>query len=136
MTANQISYAKYLEESRANRASESAKQRELDIKAAELDESRRRTDLQIESERRAQDLNVLNVQRQAQASVTSAGISASASRYASDASVLNTQANIEAQKAVREAQVIESNAKAFSSYVSPILNFFGNAAGLAVRLAG
>jgi DNA polymerase II small subunit/DNA polymerase delta subunit B len=135
MTANQIAYAKYLEESRSNRATESLKQQEVELKGQELEESIRRTNLQIESEKRAQDLNVLNVQRQTQASITSAGISAAASRYSADMNVVNTQANIEAQKDVRAAQVVESNAKAFNAYVSPILNAVGTFAGVVARFA-
>lgn len=122
MTANQINYVNYLEKVRSDRESEQLKRNELYYRGAELEESKRRTDIQADIDRLSIENNVLNNIRSTEAQRYSANQSAGASIYASNTSRENTLANIEADKELKASQVTQNKANTWTGIAGVGLN--------------
>lgn len=118
MTANQINYANYLEKVRSDRAQEELKQSELYYRGAELEESKRRTDLQRDTDLKSIESNVLNNVRSTEATRYSANQSAGASIYGSQTQERMNEANIKAQEEVRQAQASKMRAEKWQGWIN------------------
>jgi len=127
LTANQIAYANYIEKRRNDLEVEK-------LRKAELEESKRATDLSRDTNLKSIEAGVLNVQRQAEASKYSANQSAGASIYSANTQKEINQMNIEAQADLRQSQtqLNQANAdltgakkfEAYTSSASTLVNAF------------
>lgn len=97
MTANQIAYANYVEKRRNDLEVEK-------LRKAELEESKRATDLNRDTNLKNIEAGILNVHKQTEASKYSANQSAGASIYSANTQREINQMNIEAQADLRRSQ--------------------------------
>lgn len=122
MTANQINYVNYLEKVRSDRENEYLKRDELYYRGAELEESKRRTDIQADIDRLSINSNVLNNIRSTEAQRYGANQSAGASIYSANVSRENTLSNIEADKELKASQVTQNKANTWTGIAGTALN--------------